>query len=55
MTMIMLKKNVHAYKRGGSHADLSLPNRRRRLLRTVMTAKGPIMLMLVGNHPLDVG
>lgn len=55
ITIMMLNNKRHAYNRGGSHADLSLPNQRLRLLRTVRTANGPIMLVLVGKHPLSVG
>lgn len=55
MTVIILNNKRHAYKRGGSHDDLSLPNHRLSLLGTMITAKGPIILILVGKHPLSVG
>lgn len=55
MTMIMLNNKRQAYKRGGSHDDLSLPKHRLSLLGTMRTANGPIMLMLVGKHPLSMG
>lgn len=55
ITIIMLKNGGHAYNRGGSHADLRLPKRRLHLLRRMIGDNGPMMLILIGKHPLSIG
>lgn len=55
IAMVMLKKGRLAMERSESHASLSLPNERGRLLGGVYRLNGPIMLMVVSKHTSSVG
>lgn len=55
VTVLMLNKGRGAIQRRFSHADLSLYKHRRRLLRTMCTAKGPMILMVMSKETTAVG
>lgn len=47
-----LNRSSRVDKRDDSHAGLRVPSMRETLLRRLLGAKGPIILILFANHPL---